>query len=113
MYGDVDKPLTVIRGKKHKYLAMIFDYSVVGEVSIDMRHDVKDIIEDFPVKLKQSDTTMTPTSDNLFSKDNSKKLDKTHAEQFHPYCESSFPEQMCKTRHPTNGCTPIYLCPRS
>ena len=37
----------------------------------------------FPIKLKSTDTTMTPANENLFNIDDSKDLDKKRSEQFH------------------------------
>ena len=41
------------------------------------------MIDEFPVKLKSTDTATTPASNNLFEKGAEKKLDKKRAEAFH------------------------------
>ena len=46
-YGQV-KPVTATCGKKHVYLGMLLDYSTEGEVKIDMRDYVKEMLEEFP-----------------------------------------------------------------
>ena len=70
-----------IRGKHHDCLGMKLDFSSKGKLKVDMRHCVKDMLEDFPVKFKSTDTVLTPANNDLFSVDNSKAIDKTQAEQ--------------------------------
>ena len=66
-----------IRGKHHDCLGMKLDFSTKGKLKVDMRHCVKDVVEDFPCDFKSTDTVLTPANENLFSVDNSKLLDKT------------------------------------
>ena len=51
-YGDVN----ATRGKIHDYLGMQFDYSKPGHVIIGMAKYMKAMVDDFPTKLKPSDT---------------------------------------------------------
>ena len=46
-YGKIGE-VKVTRGKIHDYLGMILDYSVPGQVSIDMCDYVKNMVESFP-----------------------------------------------------------------
>jgi hypothetical protein len=72
----------VTRGKTHDYLGMVLDYSTEGEVKIDMKYYVKNMIELFNHEL--SDKYNTPASENLFKiNEKSPKLTKEQAEEFH------------------------------
>ena len=78
-YGAV----TAVRGKIHDYLAMVFDFTVDGEVSVDMSDFVKKMLEDFPEDLGNK-KAKTPAPDDLFDVgDDEKKLPKKQAETFH------------------------------
>ena len=67
----------------HDYLGVTFDYSEDGIVKIDMIDYVKDMIEDFPMELKRTDTAMMPVADNLFKSGKGKELTKEKAKAFH------------------------------
>jgi hypothetical protein len=85
-YGDKEIGMVkASRGKVHDYLAMKLDYNEKGKVKIDMTDYVEGMIEDFPIKLTEKDIAATPANDNLFKKDNSKKLDTKRAEVFHTF----------------------------
>ena len=58
---------------------MIFKYEDNGKVKVNMSSYVKNMLEDFPVKLKKSQTAATP-ADNLGQ---GRKLNKEDAEAFH------------------------------
>ena len=79
-YGQV-KEITATRGKKHVYLGMTLDYSTPGEVKIDMRDYVKDMIEEFPQDLKGD--SLTAANDKLFDTTRGKPLGPMKAEAFH------------------------------
>ena len=82
-YGSDDKPVKETKGKVHRYLGMILDYSTPGEVKIDMRDYVESMIEDFPEDVCGSDVD-TISAGSLFKVDkNSPKLDQRRAEEFH------------------------------
>ena len=49
-------------GKKHDYLGMEVDFSKKGKVKISMTKYVESMLEDFPEKLKSTDTVSTPAS---------------------------------------------------
>ena len=60
-------------------------FSTKGKLKVDVRHCIKDVVEDFPHEFKSTDTMLTPANNNLFSVDNGKSLDKTRAEQCHTF----------------------------
>ena len=82
-YGEPEiGEVKATKGDKHDYIGMILDYSTKGEVKVDMRYYVKNMLKEFPIKLKSTDTTMTPANENLFNVDNSKNLDKKEQNSF-------------------------------
>ena len=62
---------------------MLFYYSEKGKVKIDMSNYVKDMLQEFPEKLKSTDTAMTLATESLFNKGQGKMLDKEQTESFH------------------------------
>ena len=85
-YGDKDiGEVKATRGKKHDYLGMTLDYSTNGKVKVDMTKYIKEMVKEFPIKLDKSDTVSTPSNENLFKQDNSKRLDSKRAETFHTF----------------------------
>ena len=81
-YGKI-APVKATRGKIHNYLGMTLDYSVPGQVSIDMVDYVKSMIEAFPDKL-DGPKVASPWNENLFKvNDKSPEVDKATAEVFH------------------------------
>ena len=62
-YGAI-KEVTTTRGKVHEYLGMRLDYSIPGQVKIDMTDYVKNMIEEFPLDL--SGDKSTPATGRLF-----------------------------------------------
>ena len=74
------------RGKRHEYLGMILDFSVDGEVMIDMTDYVKKMVADFRQEDLRGPKVSTVASENLFKVDNkSPKLDQQDAEDFHSF----------------------------
>ncbi len=73
------------RGKEHDYLAMKLDYKTKGKVKTDMRYYVDNMLENFPMDFKQSDKVATPANDNLFTVDNSPKLNDERKGIFHTF----------------------------
>jgi hypothetical protein len=72
MYGKHAK-VTATRG--HDYLGMELDYQKQGELKINMTKYVKNMPNDFPVKLGKKDVVKTPAGDNLFNLGTGAKLD--------------------------------------
>ena len=71
------------RGNVHDYLGMIFDYTEKGKVKVDMKYYVKNMLKEFPVELKTTDTAMTPAADDLFDKGPNKPIKQDKKEVFH------------------------------
>ena len=83
LYGDDEiGRVKAVRGKKHDYIGMILDYSVPGQVTIDMKYYVEAMIDQY--KHEMSDKITSPASENLFKiNKHSPKIDKILAEEFH------------------------------
>ena len=81
-YENESGKVKVTRGKKHKYLGMMLDYTIEGSVKIDMEDYVNKIIDEFPEEVQK--VTRTPASEHLFRVDqDGDKLSEEMAEQFH------------------------------
>lgn len=82
-YGTI-KSVKASRGDKHKYLGMNVDFSKRGCVKFEQFAKVADMVDNGPIKLSRSETSMTPAGADLMSRDeNAKMLDKIRKEQFH------------------------------
>ena len=110
-YGE-HKKVAIHRGNKHDYLGMILDYSEKGKVKIDMKTYVKDMIEEFPEKLKSTHTAQTPATENLFSpgKKGVKPLSKEKTEKFHTVVAKGL--FLMKRARPDIQTAIAYLCTR-
>ena len=62
---------------------MILDYSVKGELRVDMTHHVKDMIETFPEKLTEEDIAKTPAGNDLFTESKGPQLEDERREVLH------------------------------
>ncbi len=82
-YGKIGE-VKAVRGKKHTYLGMVLDYSVPGQVSIDMTRYVNGMLEQFPQEWLKGSKVKSPWSDKLFSVDEkSNPLSQDKKEIFH------------------------------
>ena len=81
MYGNLGK-VKEVRGDVHRYLGMKFVFGE-GKVKIDMTNYVKRMLEEFPVKFHKHEYIRTPAGQDMFSADDSKKLDERERELFH------------------------------
>ena len=97
-YGEHGK-VKAHRGKVHDYLGMIFEYEDKGKVKVDMSSYVKNMLEDFPVKLKKSQTAATPAGEGLYNLGQGRKLNKEDAEAFHTMVARTICMQTSKTQH--------------
>ena len=79
-YGQV-KEVTATRGKRHVYLGMTLDYSIEGEVKIDMVDYVKEMIEDFPAELTGKATS--PAGEGLYNIAPGKRVSQDKSDAFH------------------------------
>ena len=71
-YGDI-KPITIVRGKIHKFLGMMFDFSKTREVHVKQNNDVKDVVSSWPESLKGK-TSLIPASNDLFKRGHGRLL---------------------------------------
>ena len=63
---------------------MTLDYSVPGQVSIDMSHYVEKMVKEFPQENLKGASVTSPWNENLFKvQHNSAPLEKEQAELFH------------------------------
>ena len=105
--SDINK-LKVHEGKVHDYLAMNLDYSIKGQVKIDMKKYVKDMINDFPEPITKAHST--PASDKLFSIHESPELDQERKDNFHHFVARSL--FVAKRARPDIQPTVSFLCTR-
>ena len=107
-YGlDVNK-LKVHKGKIHDYLARNLDYTMKGQVRIDMIKYVKDMIKDFPKHISKAHPT--PASEKLFSIHQSPELDDKRKDSFHHFVARAL--FVAKRARPDIQQTIAFLCTR-
>ena len=81
-YGTIGEVKNT-RGKIHEYLGMKLDYSVKGQVTIDMVQYIESMLSSFPQEYLQGKVT-SPWNENLFTvQEGSPLLEKDLAELFH------------------------------
>ena len=83
-YGGI-KPCTIVRGKKHRYLGMLLDFTRAGKVKIRMDEYVQKMIDGFPVKFGENDSQETPAGNDLLNAGRGEILDDEKREIFHSY----------------------------
>ena len=77
------KGLKAVSGKRHKFLGMTLDYEKIGQVVIDMKDYVKEMIKDFGEYLNDGEVK-TPAANWLFDVcENVEKLSNEKKEEFH------------------------------
>ncbi len=82
-YGSIGEVKTT-RGKIHDYLGMKLDYTVDGQVSIDMVDYVESMVNNFPEEHLTGAKVASPWSEHLFKvQEGSPPLPKSTAELFH------------------------------
>ena len=96
------------RGLLHDYLGMTLNYSVPGQVSIDMSHYVKKMVRDFPQENLKGAPVASPWNENLFKVQHvSVSLEKEQAELFHTMTMQGL--FLCKCGHPNIAPAIAYL----
>jgi hypothetical protein len=77
-----EMPLSQSRGKIHDYLGMMLDFTVPGQVTVDMSSYIQTILEDIPEDMIGK--AATPAANHLFevNSDNPVYLDAARAETF-------------------------------
>ena len=83
-YGKLGK-VTVTRGPMHDYLGMRIDFSVPGQVSIDMIDYVTKVCEDFPIDLHQVREVPSAAPADLFTVGDTSPLNQERKETFHTF----------------------------
>jgi Reverse transcriptase (RNA-dependent DNA polymerase) len=110
IYGAIGDVKTT-RGKLHEYLGMKLDYTVKGQVSIDMVDYVNKMINDFQTKYLIGAKVTTPWNENLFKvNESSPGLTKEMAEQFHKTTAQGL--FLCKRGRPDVSPVIAYLTTR-
>ena len=72
------------RGLIHDYLGMTLDYSVPGQVSINMSHYVDKMVKEFPQENLKGASVASPWNENVFKvQHDSIPLEKEQDELFH------------------------------
>ena len=104
-YGSLGE-VKVTRGDVHDYLGMRFDFSIKGQVTVDMTDYIANMIDECSVKFTIDDTTPTPAAGNLsIVKEDSPLLSQHHKEEFHTIVAQGL-FVCCRVRpdlHPTNA----------
>ena len=81
IYGN---GLSVMRGKRHSYLGMDFNYSIKGTIKLSMVLFSKQIKDNFPKPI--TSTASSPAADHIFqvqSDNEHKSLPEEQAQAFH------------------------------
>lgn len=100
----------VTRGKYHDYLGMGLDYSIDGQVSIDMVDYVRSMVSNFPESLEGRNVA-SPWNDDLFKVDNdSKPLNDEKKKKFHTITAQGL--FLCKRGRPDIAPAIAYLTTR-
>jgi hypothetical protein len=89
---------------------MELDYQKQGELKIKMMKYVKNMLNDFPVKLGKKDVAKTPAGDNLFNLGTGAKLDTKRLEIFHAFIAKGL--FLCKRARPDIQQAILVLCMR-
>ena len=85
-YSDENGKITVTRGKIHVFLGMTLDFSVPGELKINMVSYVEAMLAEFHKIQKIGTESKCPWTEGLFTVDaTSPKLEENKAESFHTY----------------------------
>ena len=72
------------QGTLHNYLGMTLDYSVPGQVSVDMSHYVEKMVKEFPQENLKGYQVASLWNENLFKvQHNSAPIEKDQAKLFH------------------------------
>ena len=74
------------RGNEHDLLGMLMNFKINGKVTVDMSKYMKKMVEDFEKKYTLNNTATTPATNDLFGRDeDSPKIEKEMAEDFHTF----------------------------
>ena len=81
-YGK-HKPVEPIRGKRHEFLGMNFDFTEPKVLKIDMCRHVDDMVDSFPIEFEENNTSASPAGEKLFEEGTGEALNKMEKEQSH------------------------------
>jgi hypothetical protein len=109
MYGKHGR-VTAARGRVPNYLGMELVNQKQGELKINMTKYVKNMLNNFPVKLGKKDIAKTPAGDNLFNLGTRAKLDTKRAEISHIFVAKGL--FLCKRARPDIQQAISVLCMR-
>jgi len=102
--------VSVSRGKRHDYLAMILDYTKENKLKLDMKYYIEDMIKEFPYELKGR--TRAPWNDKLFKvNEKTKKLHDDKKSTFHTFLMKAM--FLCKRARPDIGPGICFLSSRT
>ena len=106
-YGKIGE-VKVTRGKVHEYLGMKLDYTVPGQVTIDMIDYVESMVDNFPADELGGSAVASPWNEHLFKvQDKSPKLEKEQAELLHTVTAQGL--FLCKRARPDVSPAIAYL----
>ena len=80
-YGK-EAPLTVKRGKVHRYLGMMLDYTIDGKVQISMNNYIEEMLKSLPEDM--SGESSSPAGNHLFNPD-AVPLSASESDKYHHY----------------------------
>ena len=80
-YGKY-KPVEPIRGKRHEFLGMNFDFTEPKILNIDMCGHVDNMVDTFPIKVGEEDTSTCPLGNKLFEEGIGALLSQKDKDQF-------------------------------
>ena len=104
---NVYKDIVATEGRIHKYLGMLFDFSVEGKCAISMPHFIIETI----AKAKVDGVAATPATEHLFQvRENAVKLEGKHKEEFHSLIMSL--QYLAKRVRPEILCPVVFLSTR-
>ena len=96
------------QGPWHDYLGMTLDYSVPGQVSINMSHCVEKMVKALAQENLKGASVASPWNENLFKvQHNSSPLEKEQAKLFHTVTVQG--QFLCKQGHPDIAPAIAYL----
>ena len=90
----------VIRIEVHEYLFMTLDYTVKGELNLDLRKYVKNMIDEFPIHIKKLQAVTRPSTKKLFKVGRSNSLNNNKAGLFNTIVARGL--FLCKGVRPDN-----------
>jgi hypothetical protein len=109
-YGKLT-PVRATRGKLHDYLGMTLDYTMKGQVSIDMVDYVNKMLKEYTLEGLEGTKVASPWNENLFKvQESSPLLDETSRELFHTTTAQGL--FLCKRARPDISPAIAYLTTR-